>query len=162
MSYAEAASFLRAALLLGLLSPEDVIAWSDQIISEDPCPPAFTYTLSLTRPELSSVREVLRPVALSAEPLGVIEAVLGLAARDMASGRRTVDDTLRVLTQLRRFLELDPRLNEEITVLEHGHMLAVAGLTDQLEQTRMRVVSFVNRYAHVAPPTDTRSARGHV
>lgn len=107
MSYAEAASFLRAALLLGLLSPEDVIAWSDQIIREDPCPPAFTYTLSLTRPELSSVREVLRPVALSAEPLGVIEAVLGLAARDMASGRRTVDDTLRVLTQLRRFLELD-------------------------------------------------------
>lgn len=167
MSYVESATFLRTALLLGLITPEEVIAWSDEILRDDSDPPPFAYTLSLTKPELSAVREVLRPVASAAEPPGVIDAVIGLAARDLVSGRRDIDDTLRVLAQLRRFLRLEAWLYEEIKALELRHMAALGGPSEQLDEARSRVAEFVARYATVMPlartnrttPPDTSSLR---
>jgi len=155
--YAEAATYLRTALLLGLISPEDAVAWADAVISEDAAPPAIVYTLALTPPELSAVREALRPLAFPAESPRVIEAVLGLAARDLLGGRRNPDDTLRVLTQLRRFVKLDAGLDEEIKNLGALHMLALAGVSsDQLEEIRGRVRALVGRYAAVRPVLATK------
>ena len=150
--YAEAATYLRTALLLGLITPEDAIAWADAVILRDAAPPAVVYTLALTPPELSSVREALRPLAFPAETAPVIEAVLGLAARDLLGWRRNPDDTLRVLSQLRRFVRLDAGLDEEIKNLDAQHMLAVAGASsDQREAIRTRVWELVARYAAVRP-----------
>lgn len=151
-TYAETATYLRTALLLGLIIPEQAIAWADSVIHNDPTPPALIYTLALTAPELSAVREALRPLALVAEPSSVIAAALGLAARDLASGRRNVDDTLRVLSQLRRFVKLDPHLDAEIKNLVAEHMLAIAGIRpERLEAIRARVASLMAGYATVQP-----------
>lgn len=153
--YAEAATFLRTALLLGLLKPEDAIAWADEIVRHDPAPASSVLTLAITTPELSTVREVLRPLAFASEPSSVIDAVLGLAARDLARGRRGVDDTLQVFSQCRAFLKLEPRLADEIALLQMQHMVARSGDdAARLEQLRARVVELASRFLEIPPVVD--------
>lgn len=150
--YAEAATFLRTALLLGLIKPEDAIAWADDVVRHDPAPPSIVLTLAITAPELSSVREVLRPLAFDTEPSSVIHAVLGLAARDLARGRRGIDDTLQVFSQCRALLRLEPGLAREIAVLQMQHMVARSGDdAARLEQIRASVVALASRFLEIPP-----------
>src|SRR5436305_8132343 len=132
----EQATFLRTALLLGLITPQLVIEWCDRVIREEPEPPPAFFALSLTPPELSAVRDALRPLALPSEPPSVVAALLGVLARDLQSGYRSADDTVRVLAQLRRFAKLEMELSADIATLEQEHMLAEAGLRPSLGEAR--------------------------
>lgn len=53
------AEFLRAALLLGLIPEADVVAWADALIATDVDTSPLVLDLSLTRPELSALRDAL-------------------------------------------------------------------------------------------------------
>ena len=147
--YAEAATFLRTALLLGLIKPEAAIAWADDVIAKDSSAPPNVLTLAITKPELSAVREVLRPLAFATESSGIIDSVLGIAARDLAHGRRSVDDTLRVFVQCRRFLKLESTLAEEIGVLELRQMVVASGSAEKLEEIRSRVAALAARFVEI-------------
>ena len=146
MSYAEQASFYRAALLLGLSTPEAVIAWADGIVRDDAAPPSAIIDVALAPAELTALRSALAPLALIPEPESVVHRLLVLTARDLATGRRSVDDTVRVFTQMRRLLRLASEIETELNQLENNHMLAAAGVTNDLDASRERVRDWLARF----------------
>lgn len=116
-------------LLLGLRQGAAVVAWADEMIHATGDPPTALFDISLTPPDdLSALRHALHPLCHDPVPERTIRAMLALTADDLASGRRSAADTVRVLAQMRRLLPLTGVLADMMDQLEDGHMLAVAGL----------------------------------
>ena len=154
-SYSKHATFYQTALLLGLVTGESVVAWADHVLVADPdAPPAFV-DLSITPPDqLSAMRHVLRRMAEATERPSTVRAVLDLVHRDLASGRRSPADTMRVIAHIRRELPLPVPIESELDTFEDDHMLAVAGVagaTGSLE-TRLRtwLAQFEGEYETLA------------
>ena len=60
MDHASQAALYRAALLLGLMRGEDVIAWADAVIASDAAAPAACVEIATTPPgDLTALRERL-------------------------------------------------------------------------------------------------------
>ena len=98
------ATFYRAALLLGLVPGEHVVAWADQVIHHEPHPPLEIYVVAMTPVgDLTRLRDALLPLAEETESPEVVRELLGIVARDLADGRRNVEDNA-VPTQTRRLL----------------------------------------------------------
>lgn len=118
MNYAEQAMFYRAALLLGLIRGDRVIAWADAAIARDPSSPAAFTEISTCPPDdLTLMRQRLLLLAPPKETETVVRALVGLAHRDLASGRRSLGDTMTVLKQLRAFVAVSRELNEQLKTL---------------------------------------------
>ncbi|MEO7084056.1 MAG: hypothetical protein ABI442_19530 [Gemmatimonadaceae bacterium] len=99
-SHRDEATFLRAALLLGLIKGDVAIAWADGLVHHDPSPSAELLELSLTpAADLSAVRHALWPLAHPAESPDVIRRLIAVAAVDYTSGKRSFADTIQVLRQ---------------------------------------------------------------
>src|SRR5205814_865172 len=112
-AHAEDAAFYRAALLLGLLRGQTVIDWADQILGSESAPPAGFVDIATTPPDdLTLLRERLFAVAGPKESPAVVRRVIGLVQEDLASGRRSFQDTMTVLKQLRAFVTVDRDVNE--------------------------------------------------
>jgi len=113
--YRDEAAFRRAALLLGLMRGDDVLRWADEAIAQDASAPEALIELSTTDPgDLTALRLRLFELSGEGESAEVVARVLGLVQRDLASGRRSFDDTRTVLKQLRAFLKLNRDLNEQL------------------------------------------------
>jgi hypothetical protein len=118
MNYADQATFFRAALLLGLIRGERVVAWADAAISHDPSAPAAFIDISTCPPDdLTELRQRLLLIGREKETDAVAHALAGLAHRDLASGRRTIGDTMTVLKQLRAFVGVSAGLNDQLKTL---------------------------------------------
>lgn len=118
VDYAEQATFFRAALLLGLIRGERVVAWSDAVIASEPSPPAaFTDLATTPTDDLTTMRQRLLAIGREKESEDVVRALADLVHRDLASGRRTFGDTMTVLKQLRAFVAVGSVLNEQIKTL---------------------------------------------
>jgi len=116
--YREQATFYRAALLLGLIRGDAVIEWSDGVIARDPdAPPAFVEIASTPPDDLSALRHALYPLCDDRESPPVVRRLIGLVSQDLESGRRSFDDTITVLSQIRRFLKHEPAFDEELKAL---------------------------------------------
>lgn len=127
------AAFYRAALLLGLLRGEDAVRWADEVLGRDAEAPAALVHLSTTDPnDLTALRRCLFDVAGEGESEEVVRRLLGLVQRDLASGRRTFDDTRTVLKQLRAFLKLNRDLNEHLKALGVDLGLGRAGAEQRM------------------------------
>ena len=118
MNHVEQATFFRAALLLGLIRGERVVAWADAVLSAEDSPQMAFAEIAATPPdELTMLRQRLLVVGREKEPEAVVRALAGLVHRDLASGRRSISDTMTVLKQLRAFVAVGPVLNEQIKTL---------------------------------------------
>ena len=149
MSYIEAATFHRAALLLGISDGETVIAWADLVLEVDPVPPAAIADVVLVPPgDLSAMRAALQPLAAATESPRVLRALLGVIARDVHTGRRSVKDTVTVLSQVRRGIFIPQQMHWALDTIEDDFMLANAGVTSELADCEGRV------RAWLAPFTD--------
>jgi len=118
MNHADQATFFRAALLLGLIRGERVVAWADAVISNDTsASPAFIDISTCPPDDLTELRQRLLLVGREKESDTVVRALAGLVHRDLASGRRTIGDTMTVLRQLRAFVGVSAALNDQLKTL---------------------------------------------
>lgn len=116
--YSERATFYRAALLLGLIRGDLVIAWADEVLTSDGrVPPVFSEIATTPAEDLTLLRQRLLMVGSERESDAVVRALTGLVHRDLASGRRTIGDTMTVLKQLRAFIKVTPALNDRLKTL---------------------------------------------
>ena len=116
--YRDEATFYRAALLLGLVRGEAVVAWSDAVLAGDPnAPHAFVEVASTPPADLSAMRHALYPLCDDRESPVVIGRMFALVGRDLDSARRSFGDTMTVLLQMRKFLKLDPATDEAVKTL---------------------------------------------
>lgn len=112
------AGFYRAALLLGLVRGEDVVRWADDMIGRGPAAPAPLVEIAMTAPDdLTVLRQGLFDIAGEGEPVEVVHRLFALVHEQLSSGRRSFNDTMTVLKQLRAFLKLDRDLNEHLKAL---------------------------------------------
>jgi hypothetical protein len=128
------ATFYRAALLLGIVSGEDVIAWADAVIARDADAPSQLIDLSMIpSSDLSELRHALQPLTTDTESLAILRALFDRARNDLESGRRDATDTITVLRQARSFLKLPSDMYDDVGLLQNDFMLAnarVIGNTD--------------------------------
>ena len=82
--------------------------------------------------DVTGLRHALLGLGPERPPWPVVQAVLGLAARQLAAGDRSFDDTCTVLTQARQWLPVPTAVADELKQFELGRM----------------------RDAHLGPPSD--------
>ena len=116
--YREEATFYRAALLLGLIRGDAVVRWSDAVLASDPdAPAAFVEIASTPADDLSAMRHALYPLCDDRESAAVVRRLIGLVSQDLAGARRSFDDSVAVLSQIRRFLKLDAATDDALKTL---------------------------------------------
>jgi hypothetical protein len=119
VSTTERAAFYRTALLLGLVRGERVVQWADEEITRSTTPLPLFVELATTAPDdLTTMRQVLFGLSGEHPPVEVIQAVLGLIGQHLASGGRSITDTVTVLGQLRGMVRLPPDLVDDLRRFE--------------------------------------------
>ena len=114
-AWSEQAGFFRSALLLGLIKGDLAVRWADDVLATGGDVPHAFVEISTTDPDdLSALRHALLALCDERPSPGIVDALLGLVARDLESERRSFPDTVRVLVQLRKFLKIDPALDEQL------------------------------------------------
>ena len=145
--YALQASFNRAALLLGLITGKHVVAWADRIIANDNAvPPDLLNVAMVPADDLSGLRHALQPMSTHEESLVIIRALLDVVRRDVVSGQRSAKDTVTVLAQMRRFLELPANYFDEIDTLQDDFMLAAAGVVGSTDEVEARLHAWLAQF----------------
>ena len=146
VNYADQAALYRAALLLGLVRGDEVIRWADLVIGEDASAPAAFVEIATTDPDdLTSLRERLLAIGEARESSQVVRRLIGLVQRDLASGRRTLQDTMTVIKQLRAFVAVDRDLNEHLKALGVDIFMAPAGSQARAD-AEQRVRDWLRQY----------------
>lgn len=140
MDYPLEATYYRTALLLGLIRGEVVHGWAEQAIERESEPlPELIEIVSASSTDLSALGHALWPLVLEPAPRVVFEAVFGLMHADLATGRRSVTDTLTILRQMRSMLRLPPpmyaELNATLVAYADGRTAAVAEWLEQFAQS---------------------------
>ncbi len=147
-TYRTQATFYRAALFLGLIPGESVVRWALGILHTHSAPPHAIVEVSSTAPDdLSGLRHALQPVSEALETAPVVRALLGLVQRDLASGRRTLGDTVEVLEQLRRGVVVPEKIYWEIDALADEHLLMSAGMRGDTDTVDARVRGWLEQFA---------------
>ncbi len=145
--YTTQASFNRAALLLGLTTGADVVAWADAIIATESEAPAELFDVALLRPDdLSELRHALQPLATQEESLLVLRALLDVARGELDCRQRSTKDTVTVLAQSRHFLNLPPKYVDEIDTLQDDFMLASASVAGNTAEVEMRLHAWLAQF----------------
>lgn len=142
------ATFHRTALLLGLTRGESVIVWAESVIAREDAPPHALLELAMVPAgDLSALRHALWPLCIDPEPMPVIERVLALVHDDLASERRSLDDTVTVLRQLRSMVRMPRPLYDAInvTLVDHASIGVIVS----------PVPAWLAAYARVTPAGDT-------
>ncbi len=122
------ADFLRASLLLGLVREHEVMAWANALLANATESVALLADVALARPELTTVREALRPLAEPSEPSTSGAALLAFLTADPTAAALVLPDRIRVLTQLRREGILAEPIASALKSFEDRWMLASAGV----------------------------------
>lgn len=86
----EQATFDRAALLLGLIRGDRVIAWADRVLATDSdVTPALVEIATTPADDLTLLRQRLLLVGSERESETVVCALVALVHQDLSSGRRS-------------------------------------------------------------------------
>lgn len=147
MNYPELAAYHRAALLLGLTTGDVVIAWADNIIANDSEVSGPFLDLSMIPPhDLSELRHALEPLSARTDSLSLLRALFDIARRDELSGKRAALDTITVLRQARSCLKLPEAYSVAIQTLDNDHMLARAGIEQDVVDVERRVRAWLAQF----------------
>jgi hypothetical protein len=126
-------------LVLGLIDGRVVHRWAERVIAQDPTPPsAFFDVVLVAESDLTELRHALWPLVVEPEPPDVLESVLGLIHSDLASGRRTLGDTVTVLRQMRSMLRLPPAMYADLNA---------ALVSDAVKTDRPATVTWLAKFA---------------
>ena len=145
-AFAEEVTYQRAALLLGLRSPEQVQSWAEAVLAADPSPSAALIEAVLAPRELTALRAALAPASLASETPSVVRQLLASVAADVRTGRRSLDDTMHVLAQLRRLVAVPREITRTLDDISAGYMLAAAGVQRDLAEERARLAEWLHGY----------------
>ncbi len=146
-SYQLAATYYRAALLLGIASGTDVIRWADGIIERDPEPPAAIYDVSLApAADLNTLRDTLKPLALEPEPLAVVQALLDRIWRDVFANRRDVDEAVALIYRASHCLAIPDPLRWEMVSLEEDYARVTDGIAGELPTIEAQVRAWLAQF----------------
>lgn len=96
--------------------------------------------------EVTSQRAALAPASLASETPGVVHRLLESVAADVRTGRRTLDDTMHVLAQLRRLVAVPREITRTLDDISAGYMLAAAGVQRDLAEERARLAEWLQSY----------------
>lgn len=138
------AAFLRAALLVGLIREREVVAWADALVAADAEPYALLADVALARPELTTIREALRPLAESSDDAHVADALVAFVANDSEARGLGIRDRVRVLVQLCREKLLAARLTAAVERFDEQLMLASAGISIEDTPTERELDEFLD------------------
>lgn len=151
--YEDQATFFRAALLLGLIRGDAVVRWSDAVLSRDPDAPAAFIEIASTGPDdLSALRHALYPLCAQHESPTVLHAIVAVVEQDLSSGQRTFDDTITILSQIRRFLKLQASTDDALKTLLVEVWRARHGLGMDSHAAERRVREWLAFNAHPLQP----------
>jgi len=137
------ATYYRTALLLGLARGDDVHRWAERVIEVEHDPPKALFEIvSVAADDLTGLRHALWPLVVEPDPPAVIEAILGVLYADLLGERRTFEDTLAILRQMRGLLRLPPetyaQLNATlVTYATSQQQHVIAGWLDRFAQSRI-------------------------
>ena len=113
--HSRAATYYRTALLLGLIRGCEVHQWAEQVIAGEPKPAAaFVDLMSVPVDDLSEMRHALWPLVIDPPPSDVLDSILGLVQSQLAEGRRSVEDTVTVLRQIRSMIKMSRELYDAL------------------------------------------------
>jgi hypothetical protein len=144
---AREAAFHRASLLLGIESGADVVAWADNLIAEHDEVPKQILELSTIPPhDLSELRHALQPIAAPKEDEVMLRALFDRVRKDAINGKRSLKDTVTVLSQARSFLALPLDMFTNIDTLQDDHMLAVAGIGKVTSEVESQTLSWLSQF----------------
>lgn len=137
----EQATFDRAALLLGLIRGDRVIAWADRVLATDSdVTPALVEIATTPADDLTLLRQRLLLVGSERESETVVCALVALVHQDLSSGRRSMGDTMTVLKQLRAFIKVSPVLNDLLKTLGVDVAITAPGSPERAAaEARVRV-----------------------
>ncbi|NLD98646.1 MAG: hypothetical protein GX640_02125 [Fibrobacter sp.] len=117
--YSETASFYRTALLLGLLPGKKVIEWAEGVIASDSDIPQPFYDLVMIPSwDITSLRYALLEICSEAVSSEVLNAILSLVYNDFNTKKRSFNDTMTVLHQIRQFIKTESSLSEKLIAFE--------------------------------------------
>jgi hypothetical protein len=142
------ATYYRAALLLGVVRGEAVVAWAESVIENRPTPPIAVIEAAMTPPgDLTALRLALQPVAAPTESPEILSALFDRVRIDLLDEARDIRDSIRVLGQVRRHLTVTPHLSADIDTIEDDFMLATAGVTGDVAEVSARAQAWLDRFA---------------
>lgn len=143
------ATFLRTALLAGVVREADACAWAEALLESATNQQGALAEVALAPLELTAMREALRPLASEALARDAGAALLAYMALDPATARLGVSDQLRVLSVLRREAVLSDAANTVSKEFEDRHMLASAAVAGEAGPVSAEVMAWL----HTARPT---------
>ena len=143
MSFTEDVTYYRAALLLGVHTPEEVSEWAEAAFAAEDAPPRVLMDAVMAPRELTALRTALAPAALEPEPPTVVLRLLARVAADVDDGRRSVDDTVHVFAQMRRMIALPADVARVLAELESAYQLAIAGVEGDVAVVRERIATWL-------------------
>ena len=148
MPYRDQATFYRAALLLGLVTCETVVQWTEETVAREASVPHELLDVLLVAPgDLTALRFALQPLADEKESPAVVRSVFLIVLHDLNSGKRNVKDTVTILSQIRRNLAVSAAVLDEIDTLEDDFMLANAGVTGDVASVEQRVRDWLAQFS---------------
>lgn len=98
---------------------------------------------SLAPRELTALRAALAPAALEPEPPAVVRRLLGAVAADVHAGRRSVEDTMHVLVQLRRLVAVPREIARGLDDVAGNYMLTAAGVRGDVAEEGTRAMTWL-------------------
>jgi gamma-glutamylcyclotransferase (GGCT)/AIG2-like uncharacterized protein YtfP len=140
------AAFYRAALWLGLVPGAEIVAWADELLTSAPdTPSAIVNLAAVPEHDVTGLRLALLRLGPEGPPWPVVQAVLGLAARQLTEGRRSFDDTCTVLQQARQWLPVPADVADELKQFELARLLDPQD--DRMRDLEPKVRTWLGRYA---------------
>ena len=130
------ASFYHTTLLLGLLPGDPVVKWAETYIEQhETAPSPFFDIVSTPAGDITALRYALHDLCNGTVSPEVLRSVFTLIRAQYTDGKRSFDDTMRVLFQVRYFLKLEKPLADTINTFETDYESAVHnGATTGLEK----------------------------
>jgi hypothetical protein len=145
------AAFLRASLLVGLVHEREIASWAVGLMEHSSDHRSRLADVALARPELSSMREALRPIAEGTDAGTVTASLLMAVALEPAYDCRPASRRLTVLGHIRKDFLLPPELAVPIKAFEDRAMLArvgVAGVSEPEDEEIAGWLDTVRDAAH--------------
>lgn len=152
------ATFLRTALLAGVVRERDVCAWAEALLHNAAVEQGELAEVAIAPLELTAMREALRPLAQESLANSAGTALLAYMALDPATAGLGAADQLRILSVLRRENVLSDDASQSSKELEDRHMLASVAMAGETTPTSVEIATWFNA---VRPPVYFRFAFDH-
>lgn len=139
------AGALRAALLVGLVDEVTVLQWADECLQSDKAHIAELSEIAVTRPELTALREALRPLTQGLAEEDIARSICRLLTVTLRGGTERSVTGLRALEDIRREGWLYAEAGRAAKGLEDRANLARVGMEGVTAPTHGDVLDIVDQ-----------------